>query len=175
MRDMRVGFRFIVMLVAAVLWGVFSGCSHKTLDSATEKADTIRITDTVIVHARPDTVTVEIPQSSQSVVTKDTTSFLNDRFYESEARWDGQFLHHSLRSIPGAALTAQVIVHDTLKVKEKAEKHIQKVYKTRTVYVGPTWKDRFAWGGIGFLACGLIWLIYGLRKKIKGAWRLVGL
>ncbi len=158
-----------------VVGSIIMGCSHKTTESVTTRVDTVKISDTVIIHSRPDTVTVEIPASSQSVVTKDTTSYLRDRLYESEARWDGSFLHHSLSSIPGAALTAQVIVHDTLKVKEKAEKHIQTVYKTKTVYVNPTWKDKFAWGGVGFLVCGLIWLIYGFRKKIKRAWQLIGL
>ena len=163
------------IVILTVLGSVLGGCSRKTLESIVEKTDTVRVTDTLIIHARPDTVTVEVPASSQSVVTKDTASYLRDRLYESEARWDGSFLHHSLNSIPGAALTAQVIVHDTLRVKEKAEKHVEKVYVTRTVYVGPTWKDKFAWGGSGFLGCALIWLIYGFRKKIKRAWELIGL
>lgn len=158
-----------------VLGSVLCGCSHKTFESVTTRIDTVRISDTVIVHTRPDTVKVEIPVSSQEVTTKDTTSFLCDKLYESEARWDGKFLHHSLRSIPGAALTTTVLVHDTVRVKEKAEKHVETVYKTKTVYVNPTWKDKFSWGGLGFLSCALIWLIYGFRKKIKRAWELIGL
>ena len=167
--------KILIVQLAFIVVCVLSGCSKKTLESAITRVDSIHITDTIIIHARPDTVFVEVPASSQSVVTPDTTSHLEDDLYESDASWDGQFLHHSLNSKRDAKLKAPVIIHDTVRIKEKVENHSKDEKKKETIYVQPTWKEKFAYSGVGFLVCALIWLIYACRKKIKRVFELIGL
>ncbi len=167
------GFIIIVdVLVSALLLG---SCSPKVVEKITVVEDTVRVSDTVIVKTRPDTVRISVPASSQSVAVNDTASHLEDDLYISDAYWDGMLLHHSLMSKPGAQLTNVIYVTDTLRVRDREESHSKSENRTETVYVQPTLKDKALYAGTGFAACLVIAVIYGSRKKIKRIYELIGL
>jgi len=162
----------LLMIVAPCFLG---GCSPRVIEKIVRETDTVRTVDSIIVKSRPDTVKVEIPSSSQSIVTNDTTSHLEDDLYESDAYWDGQFLHHSLNSKPGAHLTKEVVVHDTIKVKEKEESHNKESKEKETIYVQPTLKDKIVYVGYGLGIGLIILLLYVFRKKIVRIYEAIGL
>ncbi len=149
-------------------------CSPRVIEKTVSLTDTLRTIDTVIVKVRPDTVRIEVPVSSQSVVTKDTASHLEDGLYCSDASWDGQFLRHSLNSKPGAVLERIVHHTDTIRIKEKAESHNRNIVRKETVYVQPTLKDKAGYVSIGFLIGIIISVIYGARKKVTGILKKLG-
>lgn len=167
--------KLVVVSILCILGAaIIGGCSPRVIEKVLVQTDTLKVSDTVIIHARPDTVKVEIPVSSQETVTKDTASHLEDNLYVSDASWDGMFLHHSLKSKPGAALQKEVIVHDTIKIKEKEESHNKESKEKKTIYVQPTWKDYIKSWGFGFLCGVLICILYGARKKIIGLVKKLG-
>lgn len=161
----KLPYIFLALITAAVI----SGCSPKVYERMVTVSDTLVRTDTLRVVSRPDTVKVMIPGSSQDIVTKDTASHLEDGLYESDASWDGRFLHHSLKSKPGASLNATVIVHDTIKVKAEEKKSNRDSSKTKTVYVKPSLKDRI-WNFLSGMIAGVVAsILYVSRKRIKEA------
>lgn len=169
--------RKFIFIAISVLLGAFlliGCCSPRVIESTVIQTDTIRTVDSVLVHVRPDTVKIEVPASTQSVVTKDTASHLQDGLYESDAYWDGQFLHHSLNSIPGAQLTKIIQHTDTVKIKEKAESHNKDKSKKETVYVQPSLKDKAGYVAIGFVLALILGILYGARKKIAGILKKLG-
>ena len=121
MRKLLLATISMIMLLGTALLG--GCCSPRVVENTVIQTDTVKTVDSVLFYVRPDTVKIEVPASSQSVVTKDTASHLQDGLYESYAYWDGQFLHHSLNSIPGAQLTKIIHHTDTVKINEKAESH----------------------------------------------------
>ena len=162
----------LFMVAAPCLLG---GCSPKVIERIIHETDTLRTVDSVIVVTRPDTVKIEVPSSSQDVITKDTASHLEDNLYVSDASWDGQFLHHSLKSKPGAQLVKTVEVHDTIKIKEKEQSHNKEAKEKETIYVRPTWKDKIEYAGYGLGVGLIILLLYVFRKKIRRIYEIIGL
>ena len=167
MRKLLLATISMMMLLGTALLG--GCCSPRVVENTVIQTDTVKTVDSVLVYVRPDTVKIEVPASSQSVVTKDTASHLQDGLYESDAYWDGQFLHHSLNSIPGAQLTKVIHHTDTVKIKEKAESH-----NKETVYVQPSLKDKAGYVAIGFVLAVILGILYGARKKIAGILKKLG-
>ena len=161
----------IMLLGTALLGGC---CSPRVVENTVIQTDTVSTVDSVLVYVRSDTVKIEIPASSKSIVTKDTASHLQDGLYESDAYWDGQFLHHSLNSIPGAQLTKIIHHTDTVKIKEKAESQNKDKSRKETVYVQPSMKDKAGYVAIGFVLAVILGILYGARKKIAGIFKKLG-
>ena len=161
----------IMFLGTALLGGC---CSPRVVENTVIQTDTVKTVDSVLVYVRYDTVKIEIPASSQSIVTKDTASHLQDCLYESYAYWDGQFLHHSLNSIPGAQLTKIIHHTDTVKIKKKAESNNKDKSMKETVYMQPSLKDKAGYVAIGFILAVILGILYGARKKIAGILKKLG-
>lgn len=170
----RILFSFVGLVVSAAPFALGS-CAPKVLERIAYETDTLKVKEYVEVKSRPDTVYVEVPVSSQEVVTNDTVSHLEDTLYESDASWDGQRLHHSLKSKPGVKLEKIVLLHDTIKVKEKEGTRNKKFQEAKTIYVQSTFKDKAWYYGIGFVLGIIISTAYGCRKKIRqiiaAAWK----
>lgn len=161
----------IMLLGTALLVGC---CSPRVVENTVIQTDTVKTVDSVLVYVRSDTVKIEIPASSQSIVTKDTASHLQDGLYESDAYWDGQFLHHSLNSIQGAQLTKIIHHTDTVKINEKAESNNKDKSRKETVYVHTSMKDKAGYVAIGFILAVILGILYGARKKIAGILKKLG-
>lgn len=172
MRKLLLATISMIMLLGTALLG--GCCSPRVVENMVIQTDTVSTVDSVLVYVRSDTVKIEIPASSQSVVTKDTASHLQDGLYESDAYWDGQFLHHSLNSIPGAQLTKIIHHTDTVKIKGKAESHNKDKSSKETVYVQPSLKDKAGYVAIGFILAVILGILYGARKKIAGILKKLG-
>ena len=110
------------MVVALLILSICTSSCRATriITETVTKTDTVTVKrDSIIIHARIDTVEIELPTSVMYVeipVEHDTVSILSDKYYTSTAAvFDGR-LRHSLRSNPGATLTGAAVVHDTVKV-----------------------------------------------------------
>ena len=172
MRKLLLATISMIMLLGTALLG--GCCSPRVVENTVIQTDTVKTVDSVLFYVRPDTVKIEVPASSQSIVTKDTASHLQDGLYESDAYWDGQFLHHSLNSIQGAQLTKIIHHTDTVKIKEKAESHNNDKSRKETVYVQPSLKDNAGYVAIGFVLAVILGILYGARKKIAGIFKKLG-
>ena len=178
MRKLLLATISMIMLLGTALLG--GCCSPRVVENTVIQTDTVSTVDSVLVYVRSDTVKIEIPASSKSIVTNDTASHLQDGLYESDAYWDGQFLHHSLNSIlylfsiQGAQLTKIIHHTDTVKIKEKAESHNKDKSRKETVYVQPSMKDKAGYVAIGFVLAVILGILYGARKKIAGIFKKLG-
>lgn len=172
MRKLLLATISMIMLLGTALLG--GCCSPRVVENTVIQTDTVSTVDSVLVYVRSDTVKIEIPASSQSIVTKDTASHLHDGLYESDAHWDGQFLHHSLNSIPGAQLTKIIHHTDTVKINEKAESNNKDKSRKETVYMQPPLKDKAGYVAIGFVLAVILGILYGARKKIAGILKKLG-
>lgn len=85
-----------VLIIAAAL-GLYS-CSPRIYPAQRDTLTVIR--EKVVEKLVTDTVTVELPQDSTAVQTRDTSSVLRIRAAISEASVSGGKLHHSLYSDP---------------------------------------------------------------------------
>ncbi len=165
---------WVVMIAFLGAAAVIGGCSPRVVEKVIKETDTVRVTDSIIVNTRPVTVPVDIPESSQSVILKDTSSHLEDALYESDAYWDGEFLHHSLNNKPGANLQKIIEIHDTVKVKDTKTSHNKEKSLSEKVYIKPTLKDKAGYYVTGFIIGILISVVYGARKKISGIIKKLG-
>lgn len=172
MRKLLLATISMIMLLGTALLG--GCCSPRVVENTVIQTDTVSTVDSVLVYVRSDTVKIEIPASSQSIVTKDTASHLQDGLYESDAYWDGQFLHHSLNSISGAQLTKIIHHTDTVKINEKAESNNKDKSMKETVYMQPSLKDKAGYVAIGFILAVILGILYGARKKIAGILKKLG-
>lgn len=112
-----------------------------------------------VVH---DTATFFIEKEVEKVVTRDTSSHLENAYARSDASVSGGFLSHSLESIPQVIrVPYEVPVHDTLIVEKHAEETIREVEKELT------WWQRFRMGAFPWLLSAiLLCLVWIFRKSI---------
>lgn len=110
---------FLVVVIFATLCLV--ACSPKIIHEGHSQV----VYRDRIVH---DSATFEIPYEVEKIVTKDTSSFLENRFAKSDAVVSGGFLHHTLETKP-QSVPVPVTVHvtDTLIIEKEAEiKEVEK-------------------------------------------------
>lgn len=101
------------------------GTQRKALD--TETRDSTRVVVRTELIETIDTVYVELPRQSEKVVTKDTSSHLENDVAESDASVDALgFLHHSLKTKPRRLPVPS---------KNTKERRDSIVYRDKNVYV----------------------------------------
>ncbi|MBO5044145.1 MAG: hypothetical protein J6C45_03840 [Alistipes sp.] len=91
---MRIAHIAIMLLGTALL----SGCATKRV--TTIQQDSVRVEVRERVELVTDTITVAIPDISEAVTTRDTTSRLENDYAFSYAAVAGGLLHHSLATKP---------------------------------------------------------------------------
>lgn len=125
------------ILVALLVVVTFS-CSPKVVEHVTTK---IEYRDRVI----HDTATVEVPYEVEKIVTRDTSSHLENNFAKSDARVEGGLLHHSLQTKP-QKIPVPVTVHvtDTLYRESEVITEIKEVEKPLSWWKR-TQLDLFPW------------------------------
>lgn len=103
---------FLALIAAIVL---LYSCSPKIIEKVETK---VEIRERV-VH---DTTTFEIPVEVEKIITRDTTSHLENRYAKSDASVSGGYLQHSLESIPQIIkVPYEVTVTDTVYVEKEAQ------------------------------------------------------
>lgn len=85
-----------VLIWAAAFLAVSCGTQRKALD--TETRDSTRVVVRTELVERIDTVYVELPRQVERVVTRDTSSRLENDYAVSEASIEAGFLYHSLET-----------------------------------------------------------------------------
>lgn len=110
-------------------------------DSIREIHDTTTVHDSILIEYTPQLAQIDVPESNIEKVSKDTVSLLRNSLYESMARWDGGFLYHTLKSLPGAKLQDTVYVpkitkshnEDKSTNREVSKKEVQIIEKELTL------------------------------------------
>lgn len=154
----------IIVLTLALFAAVGCGALKK-------QQPTVIIRDSIRTEYRDrivrDTINYEIPVEVEKVITRDTTSHLENRLAASDAVVSNGFLSHSLRTKAGAVVKVpvEVVVRDTVVVQKAAE------IRTETVEVEKplSWWQRFRlgafWWLLGLALAG--WAILLAPKLIK--------
>ena len=132
-----------------------SGCSPKIVEKVVTQ---VEYRDRV-VH---DTATVEVPVEVEKIVTRDTTSHLENNWAKSDAMVSDGFLHHSLESKPRIIqVPVEVHVTDTL-WKEQEIKEVEKLVEKEL-----TWWQRFRMEAFPWLLLAVVvLLLFAFRKFI---------
>ena len=136
------GLVFLLVLCLA-------SCSPRVI---TETKTVIEYRDRIVT----DTAVVEIPVEVEKIVTRDTTSHLENTYAKSDAMVSEGFLHHSLESIP-QYIRVPVEVHVTDTLYKEAE------IRTETVEVEKplSWWQKFRmyafWWLLGAVIALLLW------------------
>lgn len=130
-------FAAILVAVAWILFMILACSSprHVTKDNVIEVHDTTVVHDSVKILYTPKQVKVKIPESTQEKVTKDTFSLLRNKLSESRAYWDGSFLHHTLKTIPGASVSDTIYVPEITTIHDSTSNSQQKESKNNTVFI----------------------------------------
>lgn len=141
---------YIFILGAACFVCVLmSGCSPKIVEKVVTQ---VEYRDRV-VH---DTTTLEVPVEVEKIVTRDTSSHLENNWAKSDAMVSDGFLHHSLESKPRIIqVPVEVHVTDTVwKEQEIVEKEIE-------IEKPLSWWQSFEigafWWLLGVVALLLLW------------------
>lgn len=82
--------RLVYHLVLIVLAAILIGCKTKTIYVPVKETETI--TETI----RDTIIDVQLVPYKDSIVTKDTVSYLNNKYAYSWAKWSNGMLYHSL-------------------------------------------------------------------------------
>lgn len=142
------GLAFLLVLCLA-------SCSPRVI---TETETVIEYRDRIVT----DTAVVEIPVEVEKIVTRDTTSHLENTYAKSDAMVSEGFLHHSLESIP-QYIRVPVEVHVTDTLYKEAE------IRTETVEVEKplSWWQKFRMDAFWwFLGAVIALLLWTFRKLI---------
>lgn len=117
--------RHVLSMICAVLMLASCGTQRKALD--TETRDSTRVVVRTELIETIDTVYVELPRQSEKVVTKDTSSHLENDVAVSDASVDELgFLHHFLKTKPRSIPVPS---------KNTKERRDSIVYRDKNVYV----------------------------------------
>lgn len=117
--------RHVLSMICAVLMLASCGTQRKALD--TETRDSTRVVVRTELIETIDTVYVELPRQSETVVTKDTSSHLENDVAVSDASVDELgFLHHSLKTKPRSIPVPS---------KNTKERRDSIVYRDKYVYI----------------------------------------
>lgn len=151
--------RAVTFLVFVVLFqGILPGCSLLRPKVITKIEKEVEYRDRE-VH---DTATVEIPIEVERIVTRDTSSHLENSFAKSDAVVSGGFLFHSLESIP-QIIRVPVVVHvtDTIYREKEAVETIREVKVEKPL----SWAQKAKIGAFPWLVIGFLGLLICVTKK----------
>lgn len=130
-------------------------CSPKVIEKI--KTETVTEYRDRVVH---DTTTFTIEKEGEKIVTRDTSSHLENKYAESDAVVSGGFLSHSLKSKPQVIkVPYEVHVTDTLYKEKAAETIIETKYVEKKLNI---WQKFRLWA-FPFMLLGLLW---AYRKQI---------
>ena len=141
------GLVFLLVLCLA-------SCSPRVI---TETETVIEYRDRIVT----DTAVVEIPVEVEKIVTRDTTSHLENTYAKSDAMVSEGFLHHSLESIP-QYIKVPVEVHVTDTLYKEAE------IRTETVEVEKplSWWQKFRMDAFWWLLGAVVLLLLWTFRKL---------
>ncbi len=145
-------------VLVVVLFSLLPGCSIFRPKVITKIENDVEYRDRE-VH---DTATVEIPIEVERIVTRDTTSHLENSFAKSDAVVSGGYLHHSLESIP-QIIRVPVVVHvtDTIYREKEAVETIKEVEIEKPL----SWSQKAKIGAFPWLVIGFLGLLIWVTKK----------
>lgn len=145
-------------VLVVVLFSLLSGCSLLRPKVITKIEKEVEYRDRE-VH---DTATVEIPIEVERIVTRDTSSHLENSFAKSDAVVSGGYLHHSLESIP-QIIRVPVVVHvtDTIYREKEAVETIKEVKVEKPL----SWSQKAKIGAFPWLVIGFLGLLICVTKK----------
>lgn len=142
----------IVDTILLLLLGILLACSCGVQKPSIVVKDSVRVE----IHERivHDTAYFAIAPSEQSVVSRDTTSHLENEYAETDAAIRGGLLFHSLVTHPKTIqVPVTTIVHDTLKIEAKEN----------TIYVDVP-RQASKWENFlevcGYILLGLVFLFF---------------
>ena len=150
-------FFFMVGFMAIIFGLLFfaAGCSPKVV---THTETIIEYRDTTI----RDTAYFEVPVEVEKIVTRDTTSHLENSLAISDAMVTDGFLHHSLETKP-QKVPVPVVIH----VRDTIKQESQIVYKEVPVQQPLSWWQKFEIGAFWWLrGAVLLLLLWTFRKLI---------
>lgn len=145
-------------VLVVVLFSLLPGCSLLRPKVITKIEKEVEYRDRE-VH---DTATVEIPIEVERIVTRDTSSHLENSFAKSDAVVSGGYLHHSLESIP-QIIRVPVVVHvtDTIYREKEAVETIKEVKVEKPL----SWSQKAKIGAFPWLVIGFLGLLIWVTKK----------
>ena len=108
-----------------------------------------------------DTAIVEIPIEVEKIVTRDTTSHLENTYARSDAMVSEGFLHHSLESIP-QYIKVPVEVHVTDTLYKEAEIRAETVEVEKPL----SWWQKFRIGAFWWLLGAVVVLLLWTFRKL---------
>lgn len=156
----------MALAIFAVLVASCGSSRHATTSIETHDSTKVEVRTERIEHI--DTVYIELPRQVERIVTRDTTSRLENDYAVSEARVEAGMLHHSLETkaakvpVPAKA-TIEKMYGITTVSKAKVEK--EKVYIEKKL---TAWQ-RFRLNGFWILAAAVAAIgFWKFRRPILG-------
>ena len=145
-----IGYDARLLLLALNTMATIPSCGICKHQPVIEHKDSVRVEyRDRIIH---DTTTFTITKEVEKIITKDTTSHLENSYAKSDAIVSQGILSHSLESIPQIIkVPFEVEVHDTTYIEKSAE----------TVYVTQYVEKKLNWWQ-GFRIDAFWWLILAL-------------
>lgn len=141
------GLAFLLVLCLA-------SCSPRVI---TKTETVIEYRDRIVT----DTAVVEIPVEVEKIVTRDTTSHLENTYAKSDAMVSEGFLHHSLESIP-QYIRVPVEVHVTDTLYKEAEIHTETVEVEKPL----SWWQKFRMDAFWWLLGAVVLLLLWTFRKL---------
>lgn len=141
------GLAFLLVLCLA-------SCSPRVI---TKTETVIEYRDRIVT----DTAVVEIPVEVEKIVTRDTTSHLENTYAKSDAMVSEGFLHHSLESIP-QYIKVPVEVHVTDTLYKEAEIHTETVEVEKPL----SWWQKFRMDAFWWLLGAVVLLLLWTFRKL---------
>ena len=134
--------------------GLLASCSPRII---TEKETVIEYRDTTII----DTAYFEVPVEVEKIVTRDTTSHLENSLAISDAMVTDGFLHHSLETKP-QKVPVPVVIH----VRDTIKQEAQIVYKEVPVEQPLSWWQKFRMDAFWWLLGAVVLLLLWTFRKL---------
>lgn len=132
--------------------------------------DTITVVrqDSIIITPHVDSVSLAVPQESQSVTTTDTTVTAETSLYKATARWSGGKLSLQLRAKEGAKVDGAVSHADTTRISRSSSRRASarqsNTVKTQYVYKMIWWQKILMWIGVACIVGGAISIGICMKK-----------
>lgn len=156
-----------MLIWAAAFLVVSCGTQRKALD--TETRDSTRVAVRTELIETIDTVYVELPRQSEKVVTKDTSSHLENDVAVSDASVDELgFLHHSLKTKPrGIPVPSKNTKErrDSIVYRDKYVYIEKPVYAEAELNAWQKFRLKSWWWLVGLLALVLAKKIYPIVRR----------
>lgn len=137
-----------------------SSCCHKHYQPQVVYKDSVRVE--IRERLVYDTVKVEVPKVVERIVTRDTSSHLENDWAMSDASVSDGFLSHSLETKPHTVyVPVAVPVHDTTYI----EKEAQETVIEKEVEKPLTWWQKVRLGAFWWLLGGLVACLAWIFRK----------